>query len=597
MQENTENPNVTPSETETSDSLKPGKVLAVNSIQKPITIEELLNTDDNIEGAIDKYWLFLKRCESEMNNLILMRGQLSGWRRSLSEGSRSEYDMRIERNSIRAALQKQLLAFRQDALREAFPFQGRDEFLASISSRDDIIHELLDLHLGPKRYYRDDPKVTGEQDTPEEADKTSEKNEAPPKDRSKIAEGNSSIVYRLFNMDTKRHAIAIVIKASTIDTAVKEDIHRLTDLRHRNVIKLLDHSIEQFPFFVIIEYVYGETLPNALALAGPRPVSQAADWLYQLTDALDYLRHKRILHTNVRPSKIHVDAEWQIVISPFDLVRYVPASKSDTDLKNHMPTDLTLNRYRELCQYGSPELLRSEGAGLELADMCVSDLFAIGLVGYKMLTGKELFEGTHVIDILESRRRFQEDKRFRADKLKALPAGKLSAVLRRLLVEDSEKRRASYSGLHALLRDLHPLTRTDLEEGSHVQRSYRRCLSNNKEFIGDFYRNFYKRELERKIDRQKEFSVIGKKRQSAMLQMAVDILLDLDNRKEYLARLVGSQHSKHGKYKMQDFEVFLKTFIDTVRENDQPFWSDELESAWQGIYERAMEVVRASRNG
>jgi hypothetical protein len=60
---------------------------------------------------------------------------------------------------------------------------------------------------------------------------------------------------------------------------------------------------------------------------------------------------------------------------------------------------------------------------------------------------------------------------------------------------------------------------------------------------------------------------------------------------------VGSQHSKHGKYSVADFDVFLRTFIDTVRENDRPFWSDELEAAWQGIYEQAMAVVRASRNG
>lgn len=591
MQENTENPNVTSADGETGETRKPANTLAVNSIQKSVTIEELLNTADNIEDAMNKYWLFLKRCETELNNLTLLRGRYSSWQNSSAAGSVLNTEMRVERNSIRAALQKQLLSFRQEALKEAFPFQGRDEFLANITSRDDIIHELLDLHLGPKRYYRDDqnvlrnPKEKPGENSPEQTD------------RSKIAEGNSSIVYRLFNMDTKRHAIAIVIKAAVIDDAVKEDIHKLTDLRHRNVIKLLDHSIHHFPYFVIIEYVYGETLHNALALAGPRPVPQAADWLYQLADALDYLRHKRILHTNVRPSKIHVDAEWQIVISPFDLVRYVPASKPDTDLKNHMPTDLTLNRYRELCQYGSPELLRSEGAGLELAELCVSDLFSIGLIGYKILTGKELFEGKHVIDILENRRRFLEDKRFRAEKLKALPPGRLSAVLRKLLIEDPEKRRAVYNGLHALLRDLHPLTRTDLNEGSHVQRSYRRCLSNNKEFIRDFYGNFYKKELERGVDRQKEFSLIGQKRQSAMLQMAVDVLLDLDNRKEYLSRLVGSQHSKHGKYSVADFDVFLRTFIDTVRENDRPFWSDELEAAWQGIYEQAMAVVRASRNG
>lgn len=47
--------------------------------------------------------------------------------------------------------------------------------------------------------------------------------------------------------------------------------------------------------------------------SGPRPPSQAVDWLFSLADALSYMRQKRRLHSNVRPSKIYIDEENQVL--------------------------------------------------------------------------------------------------------------------------------------------------------------------------------------------------------------------------------------------------------------------------------------------
>ncbi|HAD12939.1 MAG TPA: hypothetical protein DCF33_10950, partial [Saprospirales bacterium] len=170
----------------------------------------------------------------------------------------------------------------------------------------------------------------------------------------------------------------------------------------------------KFPYFIITEYVYGDTIEKIMRITGPRPVPQVVDWLYQLTEALDYLRHKRILHTNVRPSKIFIDDELQIMLAPFDLLKITPKVFSKNKQTAHSSNldnsyERTFNRYRDVCQYGSPEQLKGDGEIIiteqlpadkmrqeELSNICNSDLYSIGLVGYKLLTARDLFDGASV---------------------------------------------------------------------------------------------------------------------------------------------------------------------------------------------------------
>lgn len=538
--------------------------------KKPYSIEELIIQDD-LEEALKRYQDFLERCHQDFEELPAIAGRLRFLNDESNRGTLDDAFKQRERNKIRVSVQNTLNQFKREALKNNFEIQSRSEVLSGITHRDQVVHEILDYRLLPKRYRRDPPQ----NDTIHSSDP------------SKIKEGNSSIIYRLKNVDTERHAIALVMKTPELDENIQEEIRRLIDLRHRNVVKVIDAEIGAFPYFVITEYVYGETLPKALEATGPRHPAQASDWLYQLTDALDYLRHKRILHTNVRPSKIHIDDEWQVMISPFDLLHVYPYKKQP-----HMPVERTFNRYRDLCQYGSPELLKTDGEGLEFYEMCISDLYSIGLIGYKILTGEDLFEGKLVYDILENRRRFVDPKSdYRSHRFKLLPKCRLSDIIKKLIVEDADKRSRNYNDLHSLVRALHPLTRQEFYQDSALRQSYRRCLAGNKEFIDDFYRHYHSKDGARK----QEFSEIGSRRQSVMLQLSIDILLDLDNKKEYLQKLVDPAASRHGKYSVEDFGVFLDAFIETVRKNDR-LWDDHLAQQWQDLRNRTLALIGEARN-
>ncbi len=574
---------------------------------KKQSIEQLISEADRLEEALDKFNEFLKRCEEEQFNLAIIRARLASVRtqQDIVDGI-ARADAQHERNQIRATFLERLLTFRQEAMSGVFDMQGRAEFLASISHRDQVIHEILDQRLLPKRYRRDQAPKTYLQK--KEKDPASL---AQSKDDSKVLEGNSSIIYRLYNIDTRRHAIAMVLKTPELDQNFKDEIQRLTDLRHRNVIKLLDHETSKFPYFIITEYVYGDTLDKALKVTGPRPVPQVADWLYQLTEALDYLRHKRILHTNIRPSKIFVDDEWQIMLSPFDLLKITPKvtardKQAGSNSQYDNSYERTFNRYRDVCQYGSPEQLKGDGEIIileqlskdkmrqeELSNICNSDIYSIGLIGYKMLTAKDLFDGASVYQILQNRQRFVSDNAFRQERLALLPPSELSAVIRDLLQEDPTERRDKFPNLHKLLRRLHLLTRLDDPESSDVRASYRRCLASNKEFIRDFYEHYYTKEG----SKAQNFSDIGKRRQSAMLQMAVDVLIDFDTQKPYLSEMMRSDNAKHGAFSVADFEVFLDALLETIAKNDSEYRNTEgLETSWKNVRDRTIAYIQELRN-
>ncbi|MDX1906982.1 MAG: protein kinase [Bacteroidia bacterium] len=511
-------------------------------------IEKLIAANE-LGQAFASFGEFVQRCNDMRAEMIQTQSRYA-YVESQVQAHTVGNEAGIERNRIALSFLTQLESFRREVLSVYFDIRDKETYLSSFTSRDAVIEQILDLRLRPRRY-------------------TLER---------QLAEGNSSIIYQLLNPDTRRHAIAIVLKLPVLPDEAKAEVRRLADLRHRNIIKILDYDLESYPCFIISEYIYGPTLIEAVDKTGPRPPAQATDWLYQLTDAIDYLRQKRILHTNIRPSKIYVDDEWQLMISPVDMHKVTTGEH-------------TFNRFMDVCRYGSPELLARDGKGLNMPEMKHADQYALGLLGYKMLTGDHLFEGDTVPEVLRSRNRFAGDPAYRKARMQAIPEvtfagidGKkrsLADVIRRLLRENPADR---YESLHELLRHLHPLTRAESPDISLARRSYRRCMALNKEFIRDFYQAFQ----QAAPHVRDHFSYISQKRQSAMLQMAVDVLLDLSHKSHLLSALMGNTH--HTRYQSADFELFLDILIKVLAEND-PQWDEATAAEWAHIRQETLAHI------
>ena len=503
------------------------------------SIEKLIR-EARLKDAQASYNAFLELCMDKRNDLIQNQGRVALLLDKEIAGTLTNED-NVERNRITLNFLTEISEFRSQ-LSDYFGVGDAKQLFEGIKNRDDIIRRALEPRVIDRQYLI----------------------------KQQLKDGNSSIVFQLKKAHTDQDAIAMVLKVPELEDDAKADYIKASALRHRNIIKLIDYELNSFPYFIITEFVHGQNLTKAIAKTGARPLAQTLDWLFQLADALDYMRHKGILHTNVRPSKVYIDEEMNVMISPFD---------------SNKASERTFARYKDVCLYGSPELLAADGEALSLAQMCISDQYSLGLIAYKTLTGKDLFDGKSAAEIIQSRVKFATDRVYRAKKMAKFPTGVLGQVFAKLLNEDPAKR---YSSLHEVVRVFHNYTHKNRKTNTTnvVRESYRRCLAKNQTLISDFYDLLFQKLPLVRAD----FGNL--KRQLSMFQMSIDVLIDIDEKQDLLTALMTNDH--HKSYAMDNFDVFINTLLEVIKNNDADWEKVQLE--WQLLREKTIKTIVDARN-
>lgn len=140
-------------------------------------------------------------------------------------------------------------------------------------------------------------------------------------------------------------------------------------LRHPRIVTLLDVAAAGAVPCFVMEYVDGPSLP-ALLEAGPLPPARTVAWMAQLLEGLACAHALGVVHRDVKPSNLLIDAAHGLKLSDFGL-----ASPAGLASAHGTPG------------YMAPEQMRGQ------AD-CRSDLFAAAVVLYQMLAGRRPYEGT-----------------------------------------------------------------------------------------------------------------------------------------------------------------------------------------------------------
>jgi serine/threonine protein kinase len=208
---------------------------------------------------------------------------------------------------------------------------------------------------------------------------------------------------------------------SVMRLALAQEFRTLAGLRHPNIISVLDYGFEddKRPFFTM-EFLEGaRDLSAAAAGKSPREKMQL---LCQVLDALHYLHRHGILHRDLKPRNVLVlgDDEPQAKVLDFGLA----AAREELHRRDCELAGTLL--------FMAPELLREESASP------ASDLYAVGLMAYELLTGRHPFSGLSgsealILAIL--------DQPPDLSPLQQLP--QLSALIARLLSKDPQQRLGS----------------------------------------------------------------------------------------------------------------------------------------------------------
>jgi eukaryotic-like serine/threonine-protein kinase len=212
-------------------------------------------------------------------------------------------------------------------------------------------------------------------------------------------------------------------------------------LIHPHIVTLFDAGEQEGVLFLAFEYVPGEDLSHRLR-RGPLPVGEALRLAREACEGLGHAHRAGIVHRDVKPSNLMLDADGRVKISDFGIAKMAGQG-----------TELTISG----AVMGSPHYLSPEQVRGEELDGR-SDLFSLGIVLYEMLTGRRPFEGetisTLVFQILGTE----------PPPLPALRPGlapRLPALLGRMLAKDRAQR---VSDAQAAVEEIAALERALSEE-------------------------------------------------------------------------------------------------------------------------------------
>ncbi len=155
-------------------------------------------------------------------------------------------------------------------------------------------------------------------------------------------------------------------------------------LNHTNIATVFDYGEDDGLAFLVMELVTGQPLSKILADRGPLPPSEVRSILGQAALALAVAHAQRVVHRDVKPANIIVREDGLVKLTDFGIARALDAS-------GH-------TQHGEML--GTPNYISPEQAMGEPATGA-SDLYALGVVGHEMLSGRRPFDrGTPIATAL-----------------------------------------------------------------------------------------------------------------------------------------------------------------------------------------------------
>src|SRR5581483_9072452 len=197
-----------------------------------------------------------------------------------------------------------------------------------------------------------------------------------------IGKGGMGEVYRANDTRLGR-TVAIKVSAREFSDRFEREARAISSLNHPNLCTLYDVG----PNSLVMEFVEGDTL-SKLIDQGPIPLDRALPYAVQITDALAAAHAKGVIHRDLKPGNIIVTRNGVKVLD-FGLAKLSsdkPASGSgSTDVATMTEPITGAGAILGTLHYMSPEQVEGKDTDQR------SDIFALGVVVYEMITGRRAF--------------------------------------------------------------------------------------------------------------------------------------------------------------------------------------------------------------
>jgi serine/threonine-protein kinase len=211
----------------------------------------------------------------------------------------------------------------------------------------------------------------------------------------KLGEGGMGAVYRAHHAMLKRPT---AVKLLGADRNAPEDLDRFrrevqmtAKLKHPNTVTIFDYGrTDDGTFYYAMELLDGVTLHEIVSAEGMLPEARVAHILYQCSMALQEAHAMGLVHRDIKPNNIMMTEQGGVYdvtkVLDFGLVKSIDSQADATETVSESII-------------GTPRFMSPEQILDPPSIDARSDLYALGAVGYYLLTGKFVFEGNNPIEI------------------------------------------------------------------------------------------------------------------------------------------------------------------------------------------------------
>jgi eukaryotic-like serine/threonine-protein kinase len=253
---------------------------------------------------------------------------------------------------------------------------------------------------------------------------------------SVVAHGGMATIFRARDLRTgNRVAIKVPHLEVESDPVFFERFRREEEigqtLDHPDIVKVL--RTEKSSVYIVMEWAEGKLLRELLREQTKLSVERAVGIAQRICDALDYIHSHGIVHRDLKPENIMLDAEDNIKLLDFGIATKAGARRL---------TFGKLSPTMGIADYISPEQVRGKSGD------CRSDVYAVGVMLYEMLTGQVPFQGDNALIVMNARLHNDAPS---PRELDPEISQSVENIILRALARDPKER---YASAHNLARDL-----------------------------------------------------------------------------------------------------------------------------------------------
>jgi len=196
-----------------------------------------------------------------------------------------------------------------------------------------------------------------------------------------VASGSMGAVYLVTDLKRNAPLAMKVLHADLADDPTvfkrfQREAQALRQLKHPNIVPFYGLYQDQSATFLLEAFIPGSSLQQILRENHKLPVKEVLAYMKGLCAALGYAHSLNIVHCDVKPGNVMVDHKGGIYLTDFGIARFVGATTTTTMGVAGTPA------------YMAPEQIVGRGIGP------ATDIYALGVVLYEILTGQKPFRGT-----------------------------------------------------------------------------------------------------------------------------------------------------------------------------------------------------------